>query len=116
MEANKITVIDEAGKEIQMEVLFTFNSEVNGKNYVLYFNPQAEEMSVFASVYTEDGQLFEVETPEEWEMIEEVFQSFVADQEGSGSGCGCGHDSHGCCGDHSEEEHNCCGGNDGCGC
>lgn len=108
MEANKIKVIDDQGNEIEFEVLFTFKSDETEKEYVLYYDPTAEEPSVFASVYDDEGRLFEVSTPEEWEMIEEVFQSFVADEdeEDEGHECGCGHDhgqEHECgCGDDCE--------------
>ncbi|WP_249028487.1 DUF1292 domain-containing protein [Tannockella kyphosi] len=118
MEANKIIVIDESGKEIQMEVLFTFDDPESGKKYVLYFNPELDEMEIFASGYDDEGNLFEVETPEEWEMIEEIFNTFVAEQESKeGHECCGGHghhhdEDHECCGGHGhhEEGHECCGG------
>ena len=78
MEANKIQVIDDQGNEKEFEVLFTFNNEELGKQYVLYYDTTVEEPSVFASIYDDAGQLFPIETPEEWEMVEEVFQSFMA--------------------------------------
>lgn len=81
MEANKIQVVDDQGNEIEFEVLFTLTSDETGKQYVLYYDPSLDEPSVFASIYSDDGQLFDVETPEEWDMIEEVFQSFVAEEE-----------------------------------
>lgn len=79
MEANKIVVIDDTGKEIEFEVLFTFEND--DKKYVLYFNPEEDEPNLFASVYDDEGELFEIESPEEWDLVEEVFQSFVAQQE-----------------------------------
>ena len=79
MEANKIQVIDDQGNEKEFEVLFTFNNEELGKQYVLYYDTTVEEPSVFASIYDDAGQLFPIETPEEWEMVEEVFQSFMAE-------------------------------------
>ncbi len=120
MEANKINVVDDQGNEIEFEVLFTFDDEDSGKKYVLYYDPTQEETNVFASIYDDEGKLFEIETPEEWEMIEEVFQTFVANEEGESSGCCGGHnhdEDHECCGDHGKEE-TCCGGNNdsGCGC
>lgn len=115
MEANKIQVVDDQGNEIEFEVLFTFDSEENGKKYVLYYDPNQEETSVFASVYDDEGNLFEIESPEEWEMVEEVFQSFMADEEESEEETCCGgkhHDEdHECCGGkHHDEDHECCGG------
>lgn len=123
MEANKIQVVDKDGNEVEFEVLFTFDNEDTGKKYVLYYDPEQEEANVFASVYDDEGKLFEIEDPKEWEMIEEVFQSFVADQEGDdeeGHSCcgGHGHDEdHECCGGHGhDKDHECCGGHGECDC
>lgn len=115
MDANSITVIDASGKEIEMEVLFTFDNPETGKKYVLYLDPTQEEMNVFASRFDDEGNLFEVETPKEWEMIEEVFNSFVQEREAEhqeGHTCCGGHgheDGHECCGGHGhDEDHECC--------
>lgn len=122
MEANKIQVIDDQGNEIEFDVLFTFDNEDNGKKYVLYYNANEEESSVYASVYDDEGKLFEIEDPKEWEMIEEVFQSFMAQEEGHEEHQCCGdHDhDHECCGEHEHKEHECCGGHnknhEGCDC
>lgn len=121
MEANKIQVIDDQGNEKEFEVLFTFNSEELGKQYVLYYDSLVDEPQVFASIYDDAGQLFPIETPEEWEMIEEVFQSFMAESEEE-TGC-CGNHGNGCCHEENDQEccgnHNdddCCGNHGGCGC
>ena len=105
MEAKKIQVIDDQGNEKEFEVLFTFNNEELEKQYVLYYDSNDEEPSVFASIYDDDGQLYPIETPEEWEMIEEVFQSFMAEDEEGHECCG----GHGDC-NHEDEDHECCGG------
>ena len=112
MEANKIQVIDDQGNEKEFEVLFTFNNEELGKQYVLYYDTTVEEPSVFASIYDDAGQLFPIETPE-WEMVEEVFQSFMAESE-EGHEC-CGNHGNGCCHDN-DEEHECCGNHGDCNC
>ncbi len=120
MEANKIKVVDDQGNEIEFEVLFTFDDEDKGKKYVLYYDPSQEETNVFASIYDDEGKLYEIETPEEWEMIEEVFQTFVANEEGeeeSGCGCGCNDSQEEGCGCN-DDDSTCCGGShdEGCGC
>lgn len=74
---NKIIVVDDNDKEIEMEILFTFESEELGRQYVLYLNPEDETGEVFASAYTEEGDLLEISDEKEWAMIEEVFESFV---------------------------------------
>jgi uncharacterized protein YrzB (UPF0473 family) len=81
MEENTIIVTDENGVELTMEILFTFEDEVNHKNYVLYYDPIDESGEVFASVYDEAGNLIQVTSEEEWAMIEEVFEAFTIEHE-----------------------------------
>lgn len=78
---NKIIVVDGDDKEIEMEILFTFENEEMGRQYVLYLDPEDETGEVFASAYTEDGDLLEISDAKEWEMIEEVFESFIIKSE-----------------------------------
>lgn len=108
---NKIQVIDDEGKELIFDVLFTFDSEDTGKKYVLYYDASIEEPQVYSSIYDDEGHLYPVETPEEWEMIEEVFNSFLAEDEEEEDEChhqGCCHDNedHECC--HDKDDHECC--------
>ena len=70
MDENTIVVTDELGNEVEYEILFTFENEENGHQYVVYFDPEKDE-----------GGLFPIETPEEWELVEEVFQSFVSEED-----------------------------------
>lgn len=97
MDANKIQVVDDNGNELEFEVLFTFESDETGKKYVLYYNPEDENPQVYSSIFDDEGHLFPVETPDEWDMIEEVFNSFIASDE---------EEEHECC--HSGEDHECC--------
>ncbi len=88
---NQITVIDENGNEQLCEVLFTFDSEEFGKSYVLYYPIGAdenddEEIEIHASSFnsqseSEEGELQPVETEEEWDMIEEMLNTFLAEEE-----------------------------------
>ncbi|OKL38186.1 DUF1292 domain-containing protein [Domibacillus mangrovi] len=87
----QITVIDENGNEQLCEVLFTFNSDEFEKSYVLYFPIGAEEddneeIEIHASSFLpkedgEDGELEPIESDEEWEMIEEMLNTFLDDEE-----------------------------------
>lgn len=89
---NNITVVDENGDEQLCEVLFTFDSEEFGKSYVLYYpigsdEGDDEEIEIHASAFTPsednvDGELSPIETDEEWEMIEEMLNTFLDEQEG----------------------------------
>ncbi|MFS0635782.1 DUF1292 domain-containing protein [Mesobacillus foraminis] len=88
---NNITVVDENGNEQLCEVLFTFDSEEFGKSYVLYYplgaeEDDEEEIEIHASSFTptedgQDGELMPIETDEEWDMIEEMLETFLAEQD-----------------------------------
>lgn len=84
LETGTIIVTDDQGNEVEFEILFTFESDDTNKTYVLYFNPAEEEPKVYSSIYDNEGNLFPIETPEEWDMIEEVYNSFMADEEDEG--------------------------------
>lgn len=115
MDGNQIIVTDENGNERALEILFTFDSNDTGKKYVLYYDPEEDQPNVIASSFDEEGHLFEVESPEEWDMIEEVFNSFMAQEEDEEEGHECCHGEGECCG--GDEEGCCCGDNeDGCCC
>lgn len=80
MKDEKMTfkVIDDQGKEIECEVLFTFESDETKKNYIVYTdNTQDDEgnTKVYASIYTpneEDLKLTPIETEKEWKIIETI--------------------------------------------
>ena len=76
MDENTIVVTDELGNEVEYEILFTFENEENGHQYVVYFDPEKDEPEAQAAIFDDEGGLFPIETPEEWELVEEVFQSF----------------------------------------
>ncbi|EME75102.1 DUF1292 domain-containing protein [Bacillus sonorensis] len=84
-----ITIVDDKGNEQLCEVLFTFDSDQFNKSYVLYYPVEAqdeEEIEIHASSFIpnengEDGELMPIETEEEWEMIEETLNTFLADEE-----------------------------------
>ncbi|KAB2334010.1 DUF1292 domain-containing protein [Cytobacillus gottheilii] len=85
-----ITVVDEEGNEQLCEVLFTFNSDEFGKSYVLYYpigeEDDEEEIEIHASAFipsddNTDGELQPIETDEEWDLIEEMLNTFLAEQE-----------------------------------
>ena len=81
MDENTIVVTDELGNEVEYEILFTFENEENGHQYVVYFDPEKDEPEAQAAIFDDEGGLFPIETPEEWELVEEVFQSFVSEED-----------------------------------
>lgn len=78
---NKFKVLDSNGKEIEFEVLFTFESDETKKNYMVYTdNTQDEDgnTKVYASVFVpgkEPLELLPVETEREWKVIETILNS-----------------------------------------
>jgi uncharacterized protein YrzB (UPF0473 family) len=87
-----MTIVDENGEEHVCEVIFTFDSEEFGKSYVLYHVlgendvDEDEEVEIHASAFVpsednEDGELMPIEDDAEWEMIEEMLNTFLAEEE-----------------------------------
>lgn len=85
MDTETMIVIDEEGNEIECDIILTFKNDEFNKSYVVYQIPGDEEDLVTASVYDEDatdgGKLSPIESDEEWDMIEEVLNSFQEDEE-----------------------------------
>ena len=71
-------VMNEEGKEVECEVLFTFESEETKKNYIVYTdNSKCDDGStkLYAASYIfneDDRVLNNIETEEEWKMIEAI--------------------------------------------
>ncbi|MFS0575302.1 DUF1292 domain-containing protein [Sporosarcina sp. 179-K 3D1 HS] len=86
-----ITIVDEQGNEHVGEVILTFESEEYGKSYVLYHilgkeESEDGEIEIHASSFIpteegEDGELYPIESDEEWEMIEEMLNTFIEEEE-----------------------------------
>ncbi len=87
----QITLIDDKGNEELYNVLFTFDSEDYGKSYVLLYPEGAaddDDVEIEAFAYTPDengdassGDLFPIEDDDEWSMVEEVLNTFLADDD-----------------------------------
>ena len=85
-----ITLVDEQGNETLFEILLTVDgTEEFGRNYVLLYPagvPEDEDVELQAYAYVEnedgtEGDLEQIETEAEWDMIEEVFNTFMAEVE-----------------------------------
>lgn len=74
------TVVNDQGASIECEVLFTFESEENNKNYIVYTDNTVDEEGntrVFASIYdphTDQSKLLPIETEKEWRIIETILE------------------------------------------
>ncbi len=92
MENTKMTfkLIDDDGKEIVCDVLFTFDSEETNKSYIVYTDNTLDEdgnIQVYASTYQKEensAKLDPIETDKEWKIIETILntiQETVKDKE-----------------------------------
>lgn len=81
-EEKRLEVIDENGDTQVFEIVLTFHSDELNKSYVVYKEP-GDSDEVFAASFNEEekdgGQLSAIETDEEFDMIEEVLNTFLED-------------------------------------
>ena len=80
-EKNVFQVLDENGKEVTCEVLFTFDSEETGKSYIVYTDNTTDDdgnVRVYASIFnpkTENMELIPIESDREWKIVETILES-----------------------------------------
>ena len=77
----QIVVKDDEGKETLFEILFTYEHPERKKNYVFVYEKSNPE-EVMAFEYLDNGELLEIESDEEYEEVEEVFNAFMEEEEG----------------------------------
>lgn len=87
---NMITLVDDQGNESLYEILFTFKSEDYGKSYILLIPAGAEagnQVDVLAFAFdpdengdAKDAELYDIESDEEWDMVEGVLDTFLNDE------------------------------------
>ena len=68
----KFTITNEEGKELECEVLFTFDSDEFKKSYIVF------TIKVYANTYDPSGEdinLGVIENDEEWKVIENLLAS-----------------------------------------
>ncbi len=71
-------VVNDEGKEVECEVLFTFESEETKKTYIVYTDNSVDQdgnTRVYASIYNpgeDETKLLPIETEKEWKIIQTV--------------------------------------------
>ncbi len=76
--AMSFVVESDTGESTTCEVLFTFEAEDTGKNYIVYTDNTLDgegNTKVYASIYNPDvdeTKLLPIETDKEWEIIERI--------------------------------------------
>ena len=84
-------VINDEGKEVECEVLFTFESDETKKNYIVYTDNTLDEAGntkVYASIYNpleDETKLLPIETEKEWKIIETILEELQNEIQGKGS-------------------------------
>ena len=78
---NTFTVINDEGREIVCDVLFTFDSDETKKSYIVYTDNTKNEngdTKVYASVFDpsdDNTELLPIESEKEWKVIETILES-----------------------------------------
>ena len=76
---NTFSVINDEGREVVCDVLFTFDSDDEKRHYIVYTDNSKDSegnVQVFASMYDpqhgDEMELLPIETDEEWALIESI--------------------------------------------
>lgn len=89
-EKTMFKVLDENGKEVTCEVLFTFDSEETKKSYMVYTDNTTDDdgnVRVYASTFdsaSEKLELKPIETDREWKIVETILES-IQEENNSGT-------------------------------
>ena len=80
LEEFKFKIVNDEGKEVECEVLFTFDSDETKKSYMVYTDNTIDEegnTKVYASIYNPDDEnpkLEPIESDKEWKIIETILE------------------------------------------
>lgn len=92
-EKNTFTVINDEGKEITCDVLFTFDSDETKKSYIVYTDNTKDDngnIQVYASIFDPNSEdqmeLIPIESEKEWKVIETILQSLQEEIKNSTDG------------------------------
>lgn len=85
-EVEQIIIPDEEGNEEVFEVLYKFDVDQTGKQYMMVIpvegDPEVDE--VYAFRYEEEGEdisLYIIEDDKEWDIVEATFQTILEQEE-----------------------------------
>ena len=73
MSENSIFIIDETGKEVEMKFYLTFDA--NDKKYVVVYSEDNLD-ELYSFVYDEEGNLFQIDSEDELNMVNEVIEAY----------------------------------------
>ena len=77
---DEMIITNENGEEKVMKILFSYESEQRGKEYVFLFEKDDEDNVLVFRVNHEEDSLEEIEDDEEYAEAEEVFNAYMNDE------------------------------------
>ena len=77
---DEMMITNEKGEEKVMKILFTYESEQRGAEYVFLYEKDDEENVLVFSVNEKEESLEEIEDDEEYAEAEEVFNAYMNDE------------------------------------
>ena len=91
-EKDTFVVKNDLGEEVVCHVLFTFDSDVTGKSYIVYTDNSKDEagnVQVYASIYNPEdpnSKLEQIETEKEWKVIDTILKTLQEEIKNATSG------------------------------
>lgn len=74
---NQITLIAEDGSELLCNVILTYHHDETGYDYVIFEMPDGEVSAArYDATDEESGEIIDIETDEEWDMINDVLEDY----------------------------------------
>ncbi|MEE0967642.1 MAG: hypothetical protein U0L85_11440 [Bacilli bacterium] len=104
-----IKIVDEHGVEKEFRYLFGITRQETDEPYGYFVEINSPRPEVVVYKFNSEGQMKDLETQEEWQYAQQVFDSYIAQMHGGCGGChgGC-HDDDSCgCGDDCSCEGDC---------
>ena len=77
---DEMIITNEKGEEKVMKILFTYESQERGKEYVFLYEKDDEENVLVFNVNEKEDSLEEIEDDEEYAEAEEVFNAYMNDE------------------------------------
>ena len=77
---DEMVITTDSGEEKVLKILFTYESEQRGKQYVFLFEKDNEDDILVFAVNEKEETLEEIEDDEEYAEAEEVFNAYMNDE------------------------------------
>ena len=77
---DEMIVTTDSGEEKLMKILFTYESEQRGAQYVFLYEKDDEDNVLVFAINEKEGPLEEIEDDEEYAEAEEVFEAYMNDE------------------------------------